>query len=152
MISSRKKTVIFSKSRKQPSLSAASPFLHLSRYVSVSETFPFQAKRREKAENTTWMMKVLCLISQSVFRTRRVDPYLENVCRRSWCFSATSTVAILSTPTCCLLAQKTGVCYKMSSGTDKNINKAFVFFHHERVLWQILRFEAKFLKGLKRKK
>lgn len=117
----------FSKSRKQPSLSAASPFLHLSRYVSVSETFPFQAKRREKAENTTWIMKVLCLILQSIFRTRGVDPYLEYVSRRSWCFTATS-VAILSTPTCHLLAQKTGVCCKMSSGTDKNINKAFVFF------------------------
>lgn len=138
----------FLTSGKRPSLSVSCNYPDMS---NVSETFPFQAKRREKAEKSHGIMKVLCLILQRAFRIRGVDLHLENVSGRSWCISATSTVSILSTTTCRLPAQKTGVRCKMSSGTDKRSTKLLVFYY-ERIFWWFLTFETKFSKGKKGEK
>lgn len=97
-------------------------FPALTQTCQMSETFPFQAKRKGKSEISHGMTKVFCFILQSAFRISRVNLHIENVCGRFWCITATSTVVILSTPTCRLSAQKTGVCCKMSSGTNKNIH------------------------------
>lgn len=112
LTSSRKKTVIFLKAGNSRSY----------------QQLPFQAKKGgEKLKNSHRIMEMFCFVFQSVFRIRGVDSYPENVSRRVWCIS-TITVWILSTPTCHPSAKKTGVCYKMSSGSETNINKAFCLF------------------------
>ena len=75
------------------------------------------------------IMKVSHRLLQRAFRIRRVDFHIENVSGSTCWIPATSTVVSLSTPTCCSSAQETGVCCKMSSGTDKDLSQAiFIFF------------------------